>query len=158
MKPPVTGRVSLRSAAPADIDALVLLEARLFGDDAWSRDSLAGEVGVLDRRVVVASVDGEVRGYAVTMATHDTVDLARIAVDTVDQRRGLGTAMLHDLIEHCRGERRREMLLEVAADNAGALTFYSRHGFREIARRAHYYTDGREAIVMRLDLTATSRA
>ena len=44
------------------------------------------------------------------------------------------------------------MLLEVRADNRGALAFYAEHGFVEIDRRLRYYRDGTDAVVMRLPL------
>ena len=44
------------------------------------------------------------------------------------------------------------MLLEVRADNHGALAFYAREGFVEIDRRPRYYSDGAEAIVLRRSL------
>jgi ribosomal-protein-alanine N-acetyltransferase len=42
------------------------------------------------------------------------------------------------------------MLLEVRADNAGALAFYLAEGFAEIDRRRRYYRDGADAIVLEL--------
>ena len=42
------------------------------------------------------------------------------------------------------------MLLEVAADNPGALAFYGAAGFVEIARRRRYYRGGADAVVLQL--------
>jgi ribosomal-protein-alanine N-acetyltransferase len=39
-------------------------------------------------------------------------------------------------------------LLEVRADNCGALALYSGHGFREVGRRRRYYPDGSDAVLM----------
>ena len=40
------------------------------------------------------------------------------------------------------------MLLEVSADNPDALGFYAAEGFTAIGRRARYYRDGSDAVVM----------
>ncbi len=48
------------------------------------------------------------------------------------QGHGIGRALL----DHARA-RRDALELEVYAENAGALRFYRRYGFREISRRAH---------------------
>ena len=43
------------------------------------------------------------------------------------------------------------ILLEVSADNAGALAFYEAEGFAEIDRRRRYYRDGSDAVVLARD-------
>ena len=131
--------MSLRPATEADLDALAALEQDLFGDDAWSRGSVAAEVAA--GRVLVAEDDG-VAGYVVTLAAGDAVDLMRIAVRPDRRRRGLAHALL---AAAATGER---MLLEVSERNTGALAFYAAEGFAEIARRRRYYRDGSAAVVM----------
>jgi ribosomal-protein-alanine N-acetyltransferase len=131
--------VTLRPAVEEDVDALVALEQQLFGTDAWSAASVRDEV--LAGRVVVAA-DPDVLGYVVTRPSGDAVDLMRIAVAPSSRRRGLARALLGSVTSDVR------MLLEVSADNAGALAFYAAEGFVEIARRRRYYRDGSDAVVM----------
>ena len=56
--------MSLRPATEADLDALATLEQDLFGDDAWSRGSVAAEVSagrvlVADAGLVAGRLDAE---------------------------------------------------------------------------------------------------
>jgi ribosomal protein S18 acetylase RimI-like enzyme len=129
--------VTLRPAAPADVDALVALERQLFGVDAWSAASVAEEVSA--GRVVVS--DG-LDGYVVIRPAGDAVDLMRIGVAPEARRRGLAHALLAEVTSDVR------LLLEVSTDNLAALAFYAAEGFVEIARRKRYYRDGSDAVVM----------
>ena len=129
----------LRPASTDDVDALTRLDADLFRVDAWSAASVRDEV--VAGRVVVAA-DPDVVGYVVTMAAGDVVDLMRIAVAPSHRRNGLAHALLAEVTSDVR------MLLEVSAANEGALAFYATEGFVEIARRARYYRDGSDAVVL----------
>ena len=131
--------MSLRPATAADLDALATLEQDLFGDDAWSRASVAAEV--VAGRVLVADDDG-LAGYVVTLAAGDALDLMRIGVRRDRRRRGLAHALL---AAAATGDR---VLLEVSERNTGAIAFYAAEGFTEIARRRRYYRDGSAAVVM----------
>jgi ribosomal-protein-alanine N-acetyltransferase len=147
--------VNLRPATVSDVPAVVVLEELLFGADAWSAASVEEELLGPGRVALVAvSPDGEVAGYAVTLAGGDVVDLQRIGVDPGRRRQGVARALLDAVA----GQARRaavppdRMLLEVSATNAGALAFYAAAGFTEIDRRRKYYRDGSDAVVMRLPL------
>jgi ribosomal-protein-alanine N-acetyltransferase len=131
--------VNVRPATAADVDALAVLEADLFGVDAWSLASVGAEVAA--GRVLVAD-DAGLSGYVVTLAAGDVLDLMRIAVRPDRRRHGLA----HALLEAASTGRR--MLLEVSERNAGAIAFYAAEGFTEIARRPRYYRDGSAAVVM----------
>jgi [ribosomal protein S18]-alanine N-acetyltransferase len=131
--------VTLRPAVREDVDTLVALEQQLFGVDAWSAASVRDEV--LAGRVVVAA-DPQLAGYVVIRPAGDAVDLMRIAVAPAARRRGLARALLGAVRSDVR------LLLEVSADNTGALAFYAAEGFVEIARRRRYYRDGSDAVVM----------
>ena len=137
----------LRPATAADVAAVHALEQSLFGPDAWSEQSVREELtGPRRTAVVVCDPDlvDRVVGYAVSLAVGDAVDLQRIAVHPGHRRRGLAGRLLAEV-------RPVEVatLLEVSATNAGALAFYAAEGFVEIDRRARYYWDGSDAVVLR---------
>jgi [ribosomal protein S18]-alanine N-acetyltransferase len=136
--------VRLRPAATADVDAVLALEVRLFGADAWSAGSVHEEL-TGPRRFAVVACDPDLVGYAVTMTSADVVDLQRIAVHPDHRRTGVAHRLLARVVEAARADR---MLLEVSAANAAALAFYATEGFTEIARRRRYYRDGTDALVL----------
>jgi ribosomal-protein-alanine N-acetyltransferase len=88
------------------------------------------------------AADPHLAGYVVIRPAGDAVDLMRIAVAPAARRRGLARALLGAVRSDVR------LLLEVSADNTGALAFYAAEGFVEIARRRRYYRDGSDAVVM----------
>jgi ribosomal-protein-alanine N-acetyltransferase len=66
--------------------------------------------------------------------------------------KGIGSAVLTELIEEARRRRAADVLLEVRADNPRAQQLYLRFGFEQIHVRPRYYRDGTNALIMRLEL------
>ncbi|SDS53270.1 [SSU ribosomal protein S18P]-alanine acetyltransferase [Nocardioides scoriae] len=140
----------VRPATAADLEAVVDLEQRCLGADAWGAalvaPGLAGELPTVSYLVV--EVGGRVVGHAVVSAAGDVAELQRIAVAPEQRRQGLATRLLGAATEDLLGSEAERLLLEVREDNAGAARFYAAEGFAEIARRRRYYADGSTAVVM----------
>jgi ribosomal-protein-alanine N-acetyltransferase len=146
---------TVRPATPDDLDAIVLLEHDNLGPDAWSvgllEEGLAGRVPTV--HYLVAETDGSVVGHAVTSLAGDIAELQRIAVTPAARRTGVASALLSDSVALAMLDGGADrMLLEVRADNTGALAFYAANGFVEVDRRPKYYQDGATAVVLRLPL------
>ncbi|CAK8054572.1 GNAT family N-acetyltransferase [Eupransor demetentiae] len=75
----------------------------------------------------------------------DEIEIDYLAVLPVAQGKGEGRALLEAVFQRPGIYR---FLLEVAADNEPALKLYQKVGFREYRRRAHYYRNGQDAIMM----------
>jgi ribosomal-protein-alanine N-acetyltransferase len=147
--------VTLRPATPADLAAVAGLEADNLGVDAWSENLLAeGLAGRLPTvHYLLAEVDDVVVGHAVTSLAGDIAELQRIAVTPAARRTGVASDLLEAAVALAvAGGEADRMLLEVRADNAGALAFYAARGFVEVDRRPRYYRDGATAVVMRRSL------
>lgn len=142
----------IRLALETDLTRVAVLEADLFGPDAWDQTALRAELDGPGRRFVVAD-QGDVTGYAVSRSIGDVVDLQRIGVPTSQQRGGIATELLDDLMHHPGAADR--MMLEVSATNAAAIAFYRGRGFVEVARRHGYYRDGTDALVLSRPLVTT---
>ncbi|WP_307038057.1 ribosomal protein S18-alanine N-acetyltransferase [Arthrobacter sp. B3I4] len=138
---------------PADIPAVHALEASLFPVDAWPVQMFVDELSQTDtRRYLVAEADGEIVGYAGLMCIEPIADVQTIAVVPEHEGRGIGSAMLTELIEESRLRHAADVLLEVRADNPRAQQLYRRFGFEQIHVRPRYYRDGVDALIMRLQL------
>lgn len=144
----------VRPAGADDVAAVATLEDVCLGRDSWS-EGLVRE-GILGRLptviYLVADVDGEVVGHAVTSIAGDIAELQRIAVAPGHRRQGIAAALLASVVDVARRTDADRLLLEVREDNRGALSFYADQGFVEIDRRPRYYADGAPAVVMRLAL------
>jgi [ribosomal protein S18]-alanine N-acetyltransferase len=148
-------QVEFRPMTMADLDSVLELELDLFGEEAWSRQMLAGELGQqpASRYYLVAEDDGKIVGYAGLLAAGGQGDVLTIAVATAHWGQGIGTALLDRLLDEATSRGSTEVFLEVRADNARAQRLYRWRGFAEIGiRRAYYQPSGTDAIVMRLDL------
>jgi [ribosomal protein S18]-alanine N-acetyltransferase len=150
-------QVEFRLMTTADLDRVLALELDLFGEEAWSRQMLAGELGqqLASRYYLVAEDGDEIVGYAGLLAAGGQGDVLTIAVATARWGQGVGSALLDRLLAEARRRGCTEVFLEVRADNARAQRLYRWRGFSDVGiRRAYYQPSGTDAIVMRLDLEA----
>jgi ribosomal-protein-alanine N-acetyltransferase len=147
--------VTLRSMVPADISAVHALECQLFPVDAWPLQMFIDELAQAGtRRYLVAEVAGVIVGYAGLMCIEPIADVQTIAVVPAQEGRGIGSALLTELIRESRRRGAEDVLLEVRADNRRAQELYRRFGFEQIHVRQRYYRDGVDALIMRLQLAA----
>lgn len=147
--------VALRSMTPADLDAVLRLELEQFGEEAWSRPMLEGELAQqpASRHYLVAEVAGAVVGYAGLLAAGDQSDVVTLAVTGSWEGHGIGAALLAGLLAEARRRGCREVFLEVRVDNLRAQHLYLSRGFEQVGiRRGYYQPSGADALVMRLDL------
>ncbi|WP_447644947.1 GNAT family N-acetyltransferase [Nocardioides zeae] len=145
----------LRPARTADVARVAVLEAALFGVDAWSEDQVGTELAAPGRAMLVAEDPSDrsaVAGYAVLGVQGDVADLLRIGVDPARRRTGIASALLAHLLGAARAAGAERMLLEVSAANTGAAAFYAARGFAEIHRRPRYYRDDSAALVLQREL------
>lgn len=143
----------IRAAEIEDREALTRLEEELFGVDAWQPAVLAEEIGLESRQWTVITDDrGEVIGYGVLAVVDDVADLLRIGVRRDQQRRGVASDLLGYAVTTAQALGAERMLLEVSSRNEAARAFYKEHQFDEIDRRARYYRDGSDAVVLARDL------
>jgi len=149
---PVPG-VTVRDMVPADIPAVHELEVRLFPVDAWPLQMFVDELAQPEtRRYLIAEAPDGIVGYAGLMCIEPIADVQTIAVVPEYEGRGIGSALLTELIGEGRRRGAADVLLEVRADNPRAQQLYRRFGFEQIHVRRKYYRDGVDALIMRLEL------
>ena len=132
------------------IDELLPIEKDLFGVEQWSAGMFWNELAA-GHPYVAAVQDGEVIGYAgLVVAPPDEAWVNNMAVRRDHQRRGIGRALLEELLAIAHRNGARNTLLEVAADNTPAQALYDSYGFEVIGLRKNYYqASGTDALVMR---------
>lgn len=153
--------MTLRPAAPEDLDAIMGIERRSFPTDAWSAEAMAQELVSPHGRYLVDEHEGTVVGYGGVRALEGAADadIQTIALDADHRGHGRGRALLRALLDVAAERGARDVFLEVRADNPAAEGLYASEGFEEIGRRPRYYQpDDVDAIVMRLVLGHRGRA
>jgi ribosomal protein S18 acetylase RimI-like enzyme len=139
---------AIRPARPADIDALVGLEARAFATDRLSRRALRHAITTPTSALLVVEAGGLIAGYALVAFRKGAASahLASIAVDPGRARAGIGRALVQaaEALALARGV--AGLRLEVRRDNPAAIALYRRLGYRECGSCEDYYEDGETAL------------
>ncbi len=136
------------------VEPVLRLEEELFGEETWSAAAFWNELAETGSRHYVVAVDGpDVLGYAGLAVVGDEAHVLTIGVTGSAQGRGLGTALLRDLLAAA-GD--RTVYLDVRDGNDPARRLYERHGFVAVGRRRRYYQpSGTDAVVMARPVPAT---
>ncbi len=144
----------MRAMTPADVDAVLNIE-RAVQAYPWSRGNFTDALnhGYMCR---VDEMDEEIRGYAILMPVLQEAELLNIGVAVGQQRKGVGRAMLLEMLDVASKKNMLRVFLEVRSANAAALALYRSAGFSEIGVRRGYYQNANgseDAITMACELT-----
>ena len=142
----------IRPCADADLDALLAIESAWPTAPGWTRKHFEAELASKTAVLLVLEQDGEPAGYAGYWRVPPEAQITTVAVHPGRAGRGLGRWLLEALLAAARGEGLRRVTLEVSAGNKPALRLYERTGFQVVGRRAKFYNDGSDAILMDLNL------
>ena len=116
----------------------------------WSRDAYMLEIEknkCARYRVIVK--EGKVIAYGGMWIVVDEAHITNIAVHPDYREKGLGNAIVEDMLDLARFLNIASMTLEVRVSNTPAIKLYSKYGFTEVALRKGYYADTKEdAIIM----------
>src|ERR1019366_6456049 len=104
----------LRPVTIADIAGVLELEHALFGEEAWSRRMLAGELRQqpVSRHYVLADEGGVIAGYAGLLAAGRQADVLTLAVAPDRWGQGIGSALLTALLAEAARRGAAEVFLE----------------------------------------------
>lgn len=142
----------VRSAIPADLEALVEISGRCF-DNPWSRESLADDIVRSWTRVLVAETEGgDIAAFVHYWLVAGEVQVMNVATDPSRRRSGHARALVEAMLTHARALDCEAVLLEVRATNAAAIGLYAGLGFAQTGMRARYYDDGEDAVLMTASL------
>lgn len=153
--------MTLRTALPADLDAIMALERASFPTDAWSAAMMREELVSPHGWYVVDEEAGRLVGYAGLRAVKSAkdADVQTIAIAEAARGRGRGRTLLRALLDEAARRGVAEVFLEVRADNPVAQALYASEGFLEIGRKPRYYQpDDVDAVVMKLDVRGWASA
>jgi len=124
-----------------DRDAVLALEAGAFANP-WTAETFDVMLARPVSRIYVARLpDARIAGFCACWVIEDEVHINTIAVDAGCRRRGVGSALLEEMLQRT-GARRAT--LEVRRSNAAALGLYEKLGFKVTAVREGYYDNPEE--------------
>jgi len=137
-----TALIHVRQASESDLEAIGRIQAASPGASQWN------PLEYLAHDCRVALLEGRVAGFLAARAIiGPETEILNLAVDPGSRRRGVGRALVADLLRRRAGD----FYLEVRESNLVARRFYENLGFRMVYRRAAYYHHPEEAaVVMKL--------
>lgn len=144
--------IEVRQFDARDMDRVLAIEQASFLRDAWNRKLFHEYHRLAPELFLVAKVGRRIAGYIITSAESRNAELASIAVDPRDRRRGVGQAMLDRTLAQLRSRRIKTWWLMVGTTNEPAIRFYESYGFTRAKPVKGYYGKGRDAWRMRLSV------
>ena len=144
MTPPLV----IRAMVPEDIETVVAQERAAF-PTVWSPASYLAELANPAALYLVATLEGELVGFAGASLVGEEVHILTLAVAASHRRQGYGERLLQELLEQAYQRGARRATLEVRAGNQAARALYEKYGFIAVAYIGKYYIDtGEDAVVM----------
>ena len=135
---PVPGLV-VRPADEADLDALAMTQAAAFGERKQGiQPGIAADLRDPSYRYYLATLDGEPVGSLKVIFVAPRAYVYAFGVVPERRRRGVGRAVLAEVIARLGAEGWRRVALEVESENAPALALYRSLGFAPVTTYGYY--------------------
>lgn len=146
--------ISIRRAAPQDLDALCRIEQACFAEDAFTRPQLGHLLARARGTLLIALHNGRIAGYISLLLRSNTSNVRIYSVAVAAECRGCGVAkeLVSEALRFAESKRRTCITLEVRCDNAAAIALYEGFGFCRTERLPHYYHAGGDGWRMKLVL------
>lgn len=129
------------------LDEVAQLEKKCFVHP-WSRQSLASELANENSVFLTAVEDNKVVGYIGMNVVIDEGYIFNVAVDEKYRKRGIGSALIGELVTFGKKNNLCFLTLEVRESNDKARSLYSKFGFIKVGERKAYYKDPVENAVL----------
>lgn len=149
----------LRPYNSEDVEAMFQLDQECYPPGiAYSRREMKWYLRLPGADCLVAEGGGAIGGFIVTEREDDLGHIITLDVALAQRRRGMGTALLAAAEARMMEAGVRRVSLETATDNAPAVAFWKKHGYRTVAILKNYYMEKLDAYEMQKALTAKSEA
>lgn len=128
----------IRPMLDSDLDQVMDNENAAY-DFPWTRGIFENNLKRHYAIVAVNTKSQQLMGHALLSIVLDEAHVLNIAVAPLGQRRGIGRALLEDILAYGRENHCLEAFLEVRESNRPAFSLYHSLGFNEIGVRKNYY-------------------
>lgn len=143
----------MRAVEAGDLPGLAALHGRAFPpDQCWGVVALGSMLALEGGFGLLACGEPErtISGFVLARAVAGEAEILTLAVDPARRRRGVGRLLLQAALAEAARRGASVLFLEVSEANAAARGLYARAGAAETGRRRRYYTDGSDALVLRI--------
>jgi len=151
----------IRQFQPADLERVIYINRTCLPEN-YSNFFFTDLYERFPATFVVAEENDQVVGYAMCRIERGIIGLKKkghlisIAVLPEYQRRGIGYALMQEVMQAMLLYEATEIFLEVRVSNTAAVNLYKKMGFRISQTERNYYANGEDAYTMSLKLPFTS--
>ncbi len=141
---------SIRKANYSDVQAIVNIDRKLFGNGAYPNFSVRQYIDLFPNSFFVCEVNGIICGYGLVGVEAFTRNawLLSLGVLKKFQGRGLGNALTEACDTYCIQSGIEKCSLTVEPNNQIAISLYKKFGFTELLCKKGYYKSGDERLLM----------
>ena len=135
----------LRTGGVTDLQAVAAVMGEAFDPrfgEAWSPSQCLGMLSLPGVRLTLAFHDDALAGFALARIIAGDGELLLLCVRPTMRARGVGTALLRDVIADAAERDAARLHLEVRSGNS-AIGLYRAHGFAQVGERRDYYRGNR---------------
>ena len=145
-----TFAIKIKPMGKTDIDKVIDIEAKAYGNHHWSKESFLSELSnELAHYFSVFNEKNELIGYCGCWQILEEAHITNIAVSPEYRRNHIGEALLKTIIDECYKNMVKFITLEVRIGNIAAIELYKKYGFKSLGTRKGYYQDNNEdALIM----------
>lgn len=137
----------VRKMIESDLEAIASMESAVFSD-AWTAKSIEDTYNQSQAFIVTAESEGKIAGYCIVYFVLDEGEIARIAVDGLCRRQGVGRKLLEQVEKICGEKNIIRLMLDVRESNDSARKFYQSFGFEEDGIRKNFYDMPKEDAIL----------
>ncbi len=149
--------ITYRQPIALDIPVLATYEKELFPYSPWSTAQFKEEfVGIPTTRFMSVAEDGNtIVGYCGVFVPAPGIeaDILTVAVLPAYRRQGIAKEFMRQIEAYAVEKEASAMMLEVELTNESAIRLYESLGYMKISVRMDYYGPGKDAHVMRKELS-----
>ncbi|GHU82077.1 hypothetical protein AGMMS50284_3330 [Clostridia bacterium] len=138
-----SGSLKIVPMNDAHIDGVALIEKACFSDP-WSAEGIRAELTNPTALFFVAEHKKKAIGYIGVHIVADEGYIANLAVLPSFRGKGIGKALLCEVIKKAERKNLSFLTLEVRPSNAAAVSLYALYGFKVVGKRKNFYTNPRE--------------
>lgn len=129
------------------LESVYLIETECFSHP-WSKQSLENELNNDTSLFWVAIVNNDVIGYIGMSVVIDEGYIFNVAVSQAHRKKGIGSALINELVTYGKKNNLCFITLEVRESNINAQSLYSKFGFIKVGERRDYYSNPKENAIL----------
>ncbi len=128
----------IRRMMPEDLDQVAAIEKLNFGVP-WTREGFASSLEREEGLFLAAEENGKILGYIGAVLAPPEGDITNVSVHPEAAGRGIGGALVEELLRQTEKKGVTSLFLEVRKSNEAAIHLYQKRGFQQVGIRKNYY-------------------